>query len=229
MLIKVEKTYLPVLILIPSNKPSAKKKEKKREKKQNSLCEIFKSKPCKHYTSNLERGKGHFLSLRPNYPEKSRHKEKSNKLTINKVIIKLTVLKATHARQGHIPQSVFYSSAPSSEKQERSTFYSSVPSLEKQQPSVFYSSAPSSEKQERSVFYSSAPSLEKQERSVFYSSAPSSEKQEGSGTCSREHRTAVRQHAGPDGHHHHPNHRIVRLRQNHARTKTQKKKLTTLK
>ena len=130
---------------------------------------------------------------------KKQDKEKSNKLTINKVITKLTVLKATHAKQGHISQSTFYSSAPSSEKQERSTFYSS------------------------------APSSEKQERSTFYSSAPSSEKQERSGRCPREHITAVRQHAGPDGHHRHPNHRTVRLRQNHARTKTQKKKLTTLK
>ena len=115
---------------------------------------------------------------------KKQDEEKSNKLTINKVITKLTVLKATHAKQGHISQSTFYSSAPSSEKQERST---------------------------------------------FYSSAPSSEKQERSGRCPREHITAVRQHAGPDDHHRHPNHRTVRLRQNHARTKTQKKKLTTLK
>ena len=111
-----------------------------------------------------------------------------------------------YGRRDHSPQSMFYSSAPSSEKPDTTTVTRAcstvLPPLEKARPdhspqSMFYSSAPSSEKPDKTTVPRTCstvlPPLQRIQKAAV---AP----------WSNATRTAVEQPGGPKDHNLHPNH-----------------------
>ena len=148
------------------------------------------------------------------------------------------------AIQDHSPQSRFYSSAPSSEKPDRttvpracSTLLPPLQRIKTRSQSVkhiaqfcpFFREARQAHRPQ-SRLYTSAPSSENQDRTTVPKTrstvlSPLQRNQKAAvAAWSNAARTAVVQHRGPsEDHNFHPNHRTDRFKQNFARTQKKKK------